>query len=53
MAYHFDDRYVVRLWGRNLTNVAYALQMNTQTVGGAIGMAPGRTFGITLGTRLR
>jgi iron complex outermembrane receptor protein len=53
VAYHFDDRYVARLWARNLTNVAYALQMNSQTVGDAVGMAPGRTFGITLGATFR
>jgi len=49
IAYILSNNYSVRLWGRNLGNKAYALQMNSQTVGDAIGLAPGRTFGITLG----
>ncbi len=49
VAYSFNKGYVVRLWGRNLTNKAHALQMNAQDRADAIGMAPGRTFGITLG----
>ncbi|GGC12929.1 TonB-dependent receptor [Novosphingobium endophyticum] len=52
IAYVFNDqRYSARIWGRNLGNTAYALQMNSQAVGDAIGMAPGRTFGVTLGAK--
>lgn len=52
IAYVFNDgRYTARVWGRNLGNAAYALQMNSQAVGDAIGMAPGRTYGVTLGAK--
>ena len=49
----FDhDRYSVRIWGKNLGNVAYASQLFMQVpVADVVAYAPGRTFGATLGAR--
>lgn len=41
-----DDRYTV--WGRNLTNVAYAININQQPASDGVGLAAGRTFGMTI-----
>lgn len=38
----------VKLWGRNLTNSAYALQLEESSYGDNRATAPGRTFGATL-----
>jgi iron complex outermembrane receptor protein len=47
-----DERYSVRLWGRNLGNVAYAEQVVVEVpVADYAKMAEGRTFGVTLGTK--
>ena len=44
-----DERYDVRLWGRNLTDQVYALQTNSVDSGDNRNAAPGRTFGLTAG----
>lgn len=46
-----NGKYSIRVYGKNLTNKAYATQMNSQDVGDSIGMAPGRTYGVTLGAK--
>lgn len=45
------DQYQVKLWGRNLTNVAYATQMNAQANSDGVAMAAGRAFGATIGAK--
>ena len=49
----FDhDRYSVRIWGKNLGNVAYASQLFMQVpVADVVAYAPGRTFGGTVGVK--
>jgi iron complex outermembrane receptor protein len=47
-----QDRYSVRVWGRNLGNVAYASQLFPQVpVADVVAYAEGRTFGVTLGAK--
>ncbi|MCJ8159006.1 TonB-dependent receptor [Sphingomonas sp. LaA6.9] len=44
-----DEKYSVRLWGRNLFNVAYADQLTTQIpITDFVTIGRGRTFGATL-----
>jgi iron complex outermembrane recepter protein len=46
-------RYSVKLWGRNLGNVAYATEIiNQLPIVDQIAVAEGRTYGITLGAKL-
>jgi iron complex outermembrane receptor protein len=52
-AFGAHGRYSVKLWGRNLGNVAYASQIFNQVpISDDIAMAEGRTYGITLGAKL-
>ena len=44
-----DGRYSVKLWGKNLGDVAYAVQMNAQPQSDGIAVGPGRSYGVTLG----
>ena len=44
----FYDALTVKLWGRNLTNTVYALQLEESSYGDNRDTAPGRTFGATL-----
>ena len=47
-----QNRYSVKLWGRNLGNVAYASQLFPQVpVTDVVAYAEGRTYGVTLGTK--
>jgi iron complex outermembrane receptor protein len=47
-----NDRYSVKVWGRNLGNVAYASQLFNQVpVADVVYYAEGRTFGVTLGAK--
>jgi iron complex outermembrane receptor protein len=47
-----DGRYSVKLWGRNLANVAYAEQITIEVpVADYRALADGRTYGITLGAK--
>jgi iron complex outermembrane receptor protein len=47
-----DERYSLKLWGRNLGNVAYAEQLVIEVpVADYEKLAEGRTFGVTLGTK--
>lgn len=46
-----QDKYQIKLWGRNLTNVAYATQMNAQANSDGVAMAAGRAFGATAGVK--
>lgn len=47
-----QDKYSMKLWGRNLGNVAYADQLTIQVpVTDFVSMAAGRTFGATAGVR--
>lgn len=47
-----NERYSLKLWGRNLGNVAYADQVVIEVpVADYRSLAPGRTFGATLGTK--
>jgi len=43
-----DDRYRVKLWGRNLNNAAYAVSLASQANGDYIQYAPPRTYGVTV-----
>jgi len=44
-----DERYAVRLWGKNLTNTAYAEQLTIQIpVLDFVAISPGRSFGATV-----
>ncbi len=44
----FADALTVKLWGRNLTNTVYALQLEESSYGDNRATAPGRTYGVTL-----
>ncbi len=44
-------KYSVRLWGKNLTNTAYATLKFAGFLGDAQITAPGRTFGVSLGAK--
>lgn len=44
----FYNALTVKLWGRNLTNTVYALQLEESSYGDNRDTAPGRTFGATL-----
>jgi iron complex outermembrane receptor protein len=47
-----QERHSLRLWGRNLGNVAYAVQSVIQVpIGYEEEVGEGRTFGVTLGTK--
>jgi len=46
-----DQRYSVKVWGKNLTNKAYAVQLYSLAQGDGINVAPGRTFGASLGMK--
>ena len=46
-----DENYSVKLWGRNLGDEVYAVQMNAQPQTDGVSVGPGRTFGVTLGAR--
>jgi iron complex outermembrane receptor protein len=47
-----DERHSLKLWGRNLGNVAYAVQSVIQAPTGDVeAVGEGRTFGVTLGTK--
>lgn len=47
-----QDRYSVRIWGKNLGNVAYASQLFPQVpVADVLAYAEGRTFGVTVGAK--
>jgi iron complex outermembrane receptor protein len=47
-----DERHILKLWGRNLGNVAYATQSVIQVPTGDFEtVGEGRTFGVTLGTK--
>jgi iron complex outermembrane receptor protein len=47
------DRYSVKLWGRNLGDVAYTTQIVNQVpITDFVAMAEGRTYGITFGAKL-
>jgi iron complex outermembrane receptor protein len=41
----------VKLWAKNLTNEAYAIQMNAQPPADGVSIGSGRTYGVTLGAR--
>lgn len=43
--------YSVKLWGRNLGNEAYAVQMNAQPQSDGVAIGPGRSYGVTLGVQ--
>jgi iron complex outermembrane receptor protein len=46
------ERHSLKLWGRNLGNVAYAIQSVIQVPTGDLeAVGEGRTFGVTLGTK--
>jgi len=42
-----DENVSVRVWGKNLSNEDYAVQLYTLAQGDGINVAPGRTFGAT------
>ncbi|SLK07967.1 Outer membrane receptor proteins, mostly Fe transport [Novosphingobium mathurense] len=44
-----QDRFNLRLWGKNITNTVYAAQFSAQPFGDAVHISPGRTFGATIG----
>jgi iron complex outermembrane receptor protein len=47
-----QERHSLRLWGRNLGNVAYAVQSAIQVPTGDLeAVGEGRTYGVTLGTK--
>jgi iron complex outermembrane receptor protein len=47
-----DDKYSIKVWGKNLGNVAYASQLFVQIpVADVVTFAPGRTFGATVGVK--
>lgn len=48
-----DDasRYSVQLWAKNLADTVYAVTLVSSAQASAIALAPGRTFGITLGAK--
>lgn len=46
-----DERYSVKLFGKNLGNVAYAVQMNAQPQSDGIAIGAGRSYGVTLGAK--
>jgi hypothetical protein len=46
------ERHSLKLWGRDLGNVAYAVQSAIQAPTGDLeAVGEGRTFGVTLGTK--
>ncbi|MDB5576031.1 MAG: TonB-dependent receptor [Bradyrhizobium sp.] len=45
------ENYSVKLWGRNLGDKVYAVQMNAQPQADGVSVGPGRTYGVTLGAR--
>jgi iron complex outermembrane receptor protein len=48
-----DKQYDVRLWGRNLTNTAYAQFISASGLVDGITLAPGRLIGLTAGVQFR
>jgi iron complex outermembrane recepter protein len=46
-----EARYSLTVWGKNLTNEAYATQLQTQGRTDTVTIAAGRTFGGTLGVK--
>lgn len=46
-----DKGLSVKLWGKNLTNEAYAVQMNAQPQSDGVAIGAGRSYGLTLGFR--
>lgn len=44
------DRYFVRLWGKNLADKRYTLQLSSSAEQFSEALAPPRTYGITVGT---
>ena len=46
-----NDRYSIRLWGKNLQNTAYTTANYAQSNGDYAAYAPPRTFGVTLSTK--
>ena len=51
-AFGEGGRYSLRVWGRNLSNVAYAEQLTIQVpVADFVTMGKGRTFGATVGVK--
>ncbi|HKX79030.1 MAG TPA: TonB-dependent receptor [Novosphingobium sp.] len=47
--YEMDSGFTVSAWAKNIGNVAYAAQLYTSAPADKIRMAPGRTFGVTVG----
>ncbi|HUO23564.1 MAG TPA: TonB-dependent receptor [Caulobacteraceae bacterium] len=45
----FSNNLTIRLWGKNLTDAAYAAQMTETGFSDNIEPAPGRTYGVTVG----
>jgi iron complex outermembrane receptor protein len=43
-----DDNYGIKLWGKNLEDEVYASQLAATELGGAMSVAPPRTYGITV-----
>lgn len=48
-----DDRYFFRIWGANLTNSQDASRLNQLTSGPIIGLNAPRTYGITIGVKIK
>jgi len=46
-----DENYSLKLWGKNLSNEAYAVQMNAQPQSDGVAVGPGRSYGVTLGVK--
>jgi iron complex outermembrane receptor protein len=45
----FSNNLTIRMWGKNLTNAVYATQMTVTAFSDNMEVAPGRTYGVTLG----
>jgi iron complex outermembrane receptor protein len=46
-----DKQYLVKVWGKNISNTAYAQQILAQATTDIVVVADGRTFGVTFGVK--
>ncbi len=46
-----DEKYSLKIWGKNLGNEAYAVQMNAQPQSDGVAIGAGRSYGVTLGVK--
>jgi outer membrane receptor protein involved in Fe transport len=46
-----DEKYLLSVWAKNITNVIVPISVNQAPTATALGYAAPRTFGVTIGIR--